>query len=128
MNWPLMTLEVIHSGEMYCSAAKWYSSDRDLFPCSQGHLPHALSNQLTYLLHTQDPTRSISRLTHLVDGGFKLAGGVSMQYAYKLFLFYSISSLVILLQSYKQGDLGGKAPLPIRDVIGLIPDWVKPLT
>ena len=42
--WPLMTLYVIHSGEMDCSTCKCYSSDQDSYRCLQGHLPRALTN------------------------------------------------------------------------------------
>ena len=47
------------------------------------------------IYHYDILTKSIPRLIQLVGGGFKLSGCVSMQYAYKLFLLYSISSLVI---------------------------------
>ena len=42
-NWLLMMLQVIHSGEMDCSTANCYSSDRDLYPCLQDHIPCALT-------------------------------------------------------------------------------------
>ena len=41
-KWPLMTLQIIHSGEMDCSRAKCYSSDQDSYPCPLGHLSHAV--------------------------------------------------------------------------------------
>ena len=42
--WCLMTLSVIHSGEIDWSTARCYNSDLDSNPCSQGHIPRVLTN------------------------------------------------------------------------------------
>ena len=42
--WKELAFDDAVNQEMECSTAKYYGSDRDLFPSPQGHLPSALTN------------------------------------------------------------------------------------